>query len=142
MLRSIINSRRVTQISSESGFSLMELIGVLIIFMIVVVVVVLMVSGVFGSSREASMDTDINTIDTAVGQYILKSQGKVPTSNGQLPSEGQYAIIDFNASFKADGKTYSFYPDCIKKLPKHYDEGVWRIDNKGVISVDMEPSEY
>jgi len=134
--------KRNTKMNSESGFSLMELIGVLIIFMIVVVVVVLLVSGVFGSSREASMSTDISTVDTALGQYVLKSQGKVPTASGQLPPDGEYAPIDFNASFTDGGKTYSFYPDCVKRLPRHHDDGVWRIDSKGAVSVDLEPDEY
>ena len=131
-----------TKMNSEGGFSLMELVAVLIIFMIVVVLVVLLVSGVFGSSREASMQTDIDSVDNNIGQYVLKSQGKWPTSSSQLPPDDQYALIDFYASFTVGSKTYSFYPDYIKRLPKHHDEGVWRIDSKGVVSVDLEPSEY
>jgi len=128
--------------NNESGFTLLELTAVLIIFLVLVVVVILQVSGVFGGSREAAMVTDIHTVDTAISGYVLKSQGKVPTTDGNLPTDGEYALIDFNASFTAGGKTWTFYPDVVKKLPKHHDEGVWRINSKGVVSVDIDPREY
>ena len=142
MRRPAIKDEKIGMIKSESGFSLMELIGVCIIFMIVVVVVIMMVTGVFGSSREASMGTDVSTVDTALQQYLLKS-GEFPTANGGRPAEGEYFLIDFNASFVDElGRTRSFHPDCVKKLPRHYNEGVWRIDSTGTVSVDMDPDEY
>ena len=84
------------------------------------------------------LETDINTVDTAVGQYIL-GHGKPPTADGRFPPEGEYALIDFGASFELNGKTWTFSPDFLKKLPKHHDEGVWRIDSKSRVSVDMQP---
>jgi type II secretory pathway pseudopilin PulG len=126
---------------NEGGFTFMEIAAVLLIFLVLIVVVVMQVGGVFGGSRGAAMETDIHTVDTALGQYIL-GYGKPPTSDGNFPSEGDYALIDFNASFNAGGKTWTFYPDFVKKLPKHHDEGVWRIDSNGTVSVNMDPDDY
>ena len=49
---------------------------------------------------------------------------------------------DRNASFVKDGKTMSFYPHFIAQLPRHSDEGVWRIDSAALVSVDMNPDDY
>ncbi len=142
MRRPAIKDEKIGMIKSESGFSLMELIGVCIIFMIVVAVVIVMVTGVFGSSREASLETDVSSVDTALQQYLLKS-GDFPTANGGRPAQGEYFLIDFNASFTDElGRNKSFYPDCIKKLPRHYNEGVWRIDSTGTVSADIDPEQY
>lgn len=127
---------------SERGFSLMELIGVLVILIIVVVVIMMQVSGAFSGSRAASMDSDIHTVETALDQYVLKSMGKVPTVSGNLPADGEYAPLDFNAGFTIGTQTWYFHPDCVKRLPRHHDEGVWRVDHKGVVSVDMDSGEY
>ena len=66
----------------------------------------------------------------------------MPTADGQLPPTGEYALIDFDASLDRLGKTLTFYPHFISELPKHWDEGVWRIDSAARVSVDMEPEEY
>jgi type II secretory pathway pseudopilin PulG len=126
----------------ERGFTTMEVGIFLVIFLVLIVVVILSVSGVFSGGRAAALDTDLHTVDTALQTYVLKSQGKVPTASGTLPGEGEYALIDFNASFTIAGKTWTFYPDCIKKLPKHHDEGVWRVDSSGIVSVDLAPEDY
>ncbi len=125
----------------QSGFSFMEIAAVLLIFLVLVVVVVTQVAGVFGGSRSAAMGTDVHTVETAVSQYILGSM-EAPTADGRFPAQGEYAAIDFNASFTARGKTWALYPDFVKKLPRHHDEGVWRIDSKSVVSIDLEPEDY
>lgn len=136
-----VDGGKMLRRNSESGFTLMELLFVLLIFLVLVAVVIMQVTGVFGGSRAAALETDLHTIDQAVGQYILGSQAP-PTTDGRFPPEGEYALIDFNASFTAAGKTWTFYPDFIKKLPRHADEGVWRIDSKSIVSVDLEPEDY
>jgi len=87
------------------------------------------------------LKTDLHVVDTAVDTYMIDSLS-APTSDGQLPPSGEYALIDFNASFTREGKTLAFYPDYLEKLPRHHDEEVWRIDSAGRVSVAMEPEEY
>jgi hypothetical protein len=89
----------------------------------------------------SSLDVDLHDIKTAVDTYAIQS-GEWPTANGSLPPTGQYALIDFNASFVGSGKTMSFYPHFISKLPRHYDEGVWRIDSAALVSVDIALNKY
>jgi len=125
----------------ESGFTLMELIIVFLVVAILAVVLVLLATGVFGGAHKSAMATDLHTVGIAVDDYYLQSLGKSPTVDGSLPPEGQYSLIDFNASFIDGAKTY-YFKDLLKKLPRHYNEGVWRIDSKMDVSVDMDPKEY
>jgi len=78
---------------------------------------------------------------TSVDAYMITSL-QAPAEDGRLPLRGEYALIDFDASFTKDGKVLSFYPHFIDKLPRHWDEGVWRIDSAARVSVDMDPEEY
>ena len=126
---------------SEQGFTLMELMFVLVIFLIVVAVVIMQVTGVFSGGQAAAMETDIHTVQQAVDQFILASN-QPPTADLRFPGEGLYKAIDFNASITVGMKTYTFVPDFVKKLPRHHDEGVWRIDDKGIVSIDLDPGDY
>jgi len=135
-MRNIIKKR-----NKQGGFSFVELVIALVIVAILVAVVILVTQGFFSKARESALDGDLHSVQTAVDTYAIQS-GKWPTANGSLPATGQYALIDFNASFDKDGKTMSFYPHFISKLPKHSDEGVWRIDNAARVSVDMPRDEY
>jgi type II secretory pathway pseudopilin PulG len=125
----------------EGGFTLMELMIVFLIVAILAVVLVLLSTGVFGGAHKSAMATDLHTAGIAVDDYYLQSLGKSPTVDGSLPPEGQYSLIDFNASFTDGAKTY-YFKDLLKKLPRHYKEGVWRIDSKGDVSVDVDPKDY
>ncbi len=125
----------------ERGFSLLELAIAMLIIAILVSVVILLASGFFSKARETGLKTDLHVVDTAVDTYMIDSLS-APTSDGQLPPSGKYALIDFNASFTREGKTLAFYPDYLEKLPRHHDEEVWRIDSAGRVSVAMEPEEY
>jgi len=127
--------------NKQGGFTFMELMIVLIIFIVLVAVVILLVRGFFGKARESSLDVDLHSVKTAVDAYALQS-GRWPTASGSLPEAGQYALIDFDASFVKEGKTYSFYPSFISILPRYYDEGVWRIDSAALVSVNMTRDKY
>jgi inhibitor of cysteine peptidase len=88
-----------------------------------------------------ALDVDLHSVKTAVDAYVLQA-GEWPTANGSLPPTGQYAMIDFNASFDKEGKIFSFYPHFISNLPRHWDEGVWRIDSAALVSVDIASDKY
>ena len=94
-----------------------------------------------GSAREAALETDLRLVKDAVDAYFAFS-GTVPTEDGRLPPAGKYAPIDFNAGFSLDGNTMSLYPDFLIKLPRHHNEGIWRINSGMKVSVDIDPYEY
>jgi len=127
--------------NKQGGFTFMELMIVLIVFIILTAVVILLVRGFFGKARESSLDVDLREMKTAVDAYAVQSGGEWPTLGGSLPLQGNVSI-DFNASFVKEGKIYSFYPHFISNLPRHWDEGVWRIDSAALVSVDMARDKY
>ena len=132
----------ITKKGREGGFSLLELAIAMLIITALVAVVILMVTGFFSEARETGLEADRDTVQTAFSRYWIDSLGKAPTADGKLPPPGKYALIDFDASFTLEGKTLTFYPDFINKLPRHHDEGVWRIDSEGLVSVDLAPEDY
>ena len=136
MINNMIKKR-----NKQGGFSFVELMIALLIFVILIAVVILATQGFFTKARGTSMQGDIHTVKNAVDAYMLQSF-KAPTENGMLPQSGEYALIDFNASFTQEGKTYKFYPGFLAKLPRHSGEGVWRIDNAGMVSIDMAGDKY
>jgi len=125
----------------ERGFSFLELVIAMLIVVILVAVVVLMVTGFFGKARERGYDADQRIVQNAVNAFATESM-KWPTDDGKLPLTGEYAEIDFHASLNRGGKILSFYPHFLAELPRHADEGVWRIDSTSKVSVDMDPEEY
>jgi general secretion pathway protein G len=133
--------KMTTKKGREGGFSLLELSIAMLIIAILVAVVILMVTGFFSKARETGLQADLHSVQSALNTYMIDS-GSPPTADGELPPPGEYAKIDFDASFTQAGKTFTFYPDYTDKLPKHHDEGVWRIDSRGSVSVDMAPEDY
>ena len=125
----------------QLGFSFFELVVALFVIIILVAVVILATQGFFSGARKAAWETELSVMNTAVDAYMIHSF-KAPTADGKLPLPGEYALIDFDASFPQDGQTLTFYPDFIKKLPRHWDEGVWRIDSASRLSIDMDLEEY
>jgi type II secretory pathway pseudopilin PulG len=120
-----------------------ELMIAMLIFIILIAVVILVTQGFFSKARESALDVDLHSVKTAVDTYAIQS-GKWPTANSSLPPSGQYAPIDFNASFDNSGKIMSFYPHFISKLPRHWDDEpkVWRIDSAALVSIDMDRDKY
>ena len=126
----------------QGGFTFLELVVVLLLLVILVAVVVMAVTGVFGSAVKSAFEADRATLENAVQYYIVKSDGLAPTANGHLPPEGEYAPIDFSATYTPNGMPLSFHPHFIIRLPRHWDEGVWRIDSAALVSIDIDPNEY
>jgi prepilin-type N-terminal cleavage/methylation domain-containing protein len=128
---------------SGRGFSFLELVIALLIILILTAVVILVIRGLFSSATRSAMETEVRNIQTAVDAYNIKSPNGVwPTTDGRLPPQGHYALIDFGATFELDNKTWSFYPHYITNLPRHWDEGVWRLDSAALVTIDMPPEEY
>jgi hypothetical protein len=94
-----------------------------------------------GSARKAALETDLRLVKDAVDAYFAFS-GTVPTEDSRLPPAGEYAPIDFDASYTQDGNTMSLYPDFLIVLPRHHDEGIWRISRGMQVSVDIDPDKY
>ena len=136
-----MTSNMMRKRNKQGGFSFVELIIALLIVIILIAVVILVTQGFFSKARESALDVDLHSVKTAVDTYVLQA-GEWPTADGSLPLTGQYAMIDFKASFEKEGKTFSFYPHFISNLPRHWDEGVWRIDSAALVSVDMAPDKY
>ena len=142
LLRGGIAMNSVRRIQCRNrGFSMFELLVAMFIVMILVAVVILLVTGFFGEASETAWETDLRIMKSSFDSYATQAF-EYPTADGRLPLPGEYALIDFDASFKSEGKELSFYPHFISKLPKHWDEGVWRVDSAGLVSVDMEKEEY
>jgi len=125
----------------ERGFTLLELTVAMLIIVILTAVVLLIVTGMFGGVQVCALEQELDVVQKAVDTYAVKSE-QWPTSDGKLPAYGEYAPIAFLAGFEKNGKMYTFYPHYIATLPKHYNEGVWRIGSNGAVSVDMDPEEY
>ena len=73
---------------------------------------------------------------------MFDSNGRYPTDDGRLPEEGQTKLIMWSASFNYGGTVLAFYPDYLKMKPKYWEQGLWRIDSVGKVSVDIDPSDY
>ena len=135
-MNNIIKKRK-----NQGRFSFMELMVALLIFIILAAVVILLMQGFFTKAKETGLEGDLHNVKTAIDTYAIQSNAW-PTASGRLPAEGNVSI-DFNASFTNDqGKTMSFYPHFIDKLPRHWDEGVWRIDSVALVSIDMDREDY
>jgi len=127
--------------NKQGGFSFVELVIAMLIVIILIAVVILVTQGFFSKARGSALEIDLKDIQTAVGAYAIQSN-EWPTATGNLPLSGN-VTIDFNASFvNEEGKTMSFYPHFISSLPRHSDEGVWRIDSAALVSIDMDRDKY
>ena len=51
-------------------------------------------------------------------------------------------MIFWDASFRYGGQELTFYPDYLKRKPKYWNQGLWRIDSTGIVSVDVNPKDY
>jgi len=132
----------ITKKGREGGFSLLELAIAMLIIGILVAVVILLATGFFSEAREAGWKADLRAMQNAVSDYMIQSNGGWPTVDGKIPLSGEDALIDFDASFTQGGKRFYFYPDFLERLPRHHDEGLWRIDSRGSVWVDIDPEEY
>jgi type II secretory pathway pseudopilin PulG len=127
----------------QGGFSFMELMIALIIFIVAVALIILATQGFFTRAKGTTMGVDIHSVKSGVDNYAIQSGGQFPTTTGLLPPQGRTAEIDFTAYFiDRDGKKWTFYPQFITKLPRHWAEGVWLIDSAALVSVNMNPDDY
>ncbi len=104
-LEDVMMSNMMRKRKKQGGFTFMELMVALIIVIVLVAVVILVTRGFFSKARESALDVDLHSVKTAVDAYVLQA-GEWPTANGSLPPTGQYALIDFNASFRQRWEDY------------------------------------
>ena len=128
--------------NKQGGFTLIESIIVIVLAVGVVFVAYHFGWGARSEAGEKRLGTDVRTIEQAVGAYILKSNGLYPTDDGKRPQYEHPKFIMWDASFTAGNKTYAFHPDFIKRNPRHWNEGIWRVDRMARVSVDINPKEY
>ncbi|MFC2068590.1 type II secretion system protein [Chloroflexota bacterium] len=126
----------------ESGLGLLETILIVAVVGILLVVFYFLGWGSPGKAGPRALATDTQTIETAVGAYIINSNGLYPTIDGKIPERGKTKIIMWDASFTHNSQEWSFYPDFIKKRPGHWDEGIWRVDDVGKVKVNIDPENY
>ena len=128
--------------NNQGGFTLIESIFIIALMVGLAFVVYHFGWGTSGEAEVEALQTDIKTMQTAVGAYILKSNGLYPTNDSKLPEAGEYKLIMWDSSFASGGQRLSFYPDFIKRLPRHWNEGVWRIDSGGRVLATTDPEGY
>jgi hypothetical protein len=134
--------------NNQRGLTILGLFSVLLVLTFFAAIVGGIVYAFYWAHQETGMEGDVRRVQSAVDAYATASFEDTgtymwPTADGELPKPGQDTAIDFYASFqgKAGGKR-SFYPDFLPDLPRHYSSGVWRIDSKGDVSVNLERGEY
>jgi hypothetical protein len=128
--------------NKQGGFSVVESILIVAAIVVLGYVIYHFGWGMPTAAGERLLKTDIGTIEKAVGMYVLNSNGLYPTDDGKLPPEGEYKWLLWDASYTKGGKQISFYPVVLARLPRHWDEGVWRIDSVGRVSVTVNPKDY
>jgi len=128
--------------NNHGGFTLVESILVIAVMVAAVFAIYYFGWATKGKAGEQALAQDVDTMQKAIGMYLLESNGLYPTDNGQLPDAGKHKLIVWGASFTSGGGTLSFYPDIVKRLPKHWDEGIWRIDSSGEVSASINPGDY
>ena len=137
----MISSERAFR-RKQRGYSIMGLLSALLVVTILVAVVGVIVYFFYTSSRTTSMEGALKEVRAAVSVFVTESS-EWPTLDGKLPPDGEDAPINFSAGFTDNtGKTVRFYPHFLKDLPRHWNSGVWLIDSRGDVSVDLGPGEY
>ena len=134
-------NRQLTKRRNELGWTLLELLAVLFVVMILAAIVILLMRGFFSGARETALDTNLKSMKSAVDAYMTEAF-KAPTEDGMLPTGDELKLIDFDASFDSNGTAKTFYPHYLGELPRHWDEGVWKLDYAGRVVFDMAPEEY
>lgn len=136
------------RINNERGFTIMGLFWALLTITFFAAIVGGIVYAFYWAHQETGMEGDVRRVQNAVNAYSTASFEATgmynwPTLDGQLPKPGQDAAIDFFASFYGGGGVkQSFYPDFLPGLPRHWNAGVWRLDSKGGVSVNLERGQY
>lgn len=141
-LRRSLPQKNIMPGNRQGGFSLVESI-----IMGAVAVAVVAAIWYFGwamrePAGQTALDTHVVMVQKSVNLYLFDSNGRFPTDNGDLPANGEYKAINWEASFVTGGQRLAFYPNYVERKPKYWDKGVWLIDSVGEVSVNISPTEY
>ena len=133
---------------SDQGFTLVESIIIVAVFVAIGFTIYYLGWGAREKAGGQALAQDIKTTQNAVADYLFDSylathKGQYPTDDGTLPGSGESKLIFWDASFISDNTPVYFKEYFGKdRLPRHWDEGVWRIDGLGDVTVDIDPDEY
>lgn len=128
--------------NNHGGFTLVESILVIAVMFAAAFAVYYFGWATKGKAGEQALAQDVDTVQKAIGMYLLESNGLYPTEDNRLPKAGEHKLIIWQSSFSKAGKEAFFYPDFIRRLPRHWDEAIWRIDSSGEVSANINPGDY
>ena len=128
--------------TNQDGFSIFESFVIIAAILTLGFVIYHFGWGIKGQAGEKLLETDIDALQKAVGMYLLDSNGLYPTKDGKLPEKGEHKLIMWYATYTSGGRQMAFYPVILARLPRHWNEGVWRIDSEGRVSVTTSPGDY
>ncbi len=128
--------------NNQGGFSLIESILIVIVMVALGFTIYHFGWGARGEAGVTALETHLDILQKAMNLYVFDSNGLYPTDDGTLPDDGEYKSITWDAGVTTGGQRLLFYPDYVKRRPKRWDQGVWRIDSIGKISVTINPEDY
>jgi competence protein ComGC len=126
----------------QGGFTLVESIVIVVLAVGIIFAIYHFGWGVKEPAGETALEAHLDTMQKAVDLYMFDSNGLYPTDDGELPARGEDKLIVWSADFTLGGKQLVFYPDYLKRKPGHWDEGIWRINSVGIVSIDINPEDY
>ena len=95
----------------QTGFTLIELVVVIVILGILATVVVFSVRGITDQGKDNGCDTDVSTVEVALESYFAKyGSSEVPTQT-QIQAAGLIRDISTNASITG-ANTVTRAGDC------------------------------
>lgn len=112
----------------RKGFTLVELLIVMVIIAILVGIVAIASQALIGRGAETACDTERNIIEIGVISYLTETYDEYPTINGTVPADIEWELISKYLNLDA-GQT----------APATDENCDWQLDGEGniVASVNM-----
>lgn len=104
-----MEQRELDTPNKDKGFTLVELLIVVVILGILATVVVFSVRGITSEAETAGCDADERTLQTAIEAYAAENEGALPANEAALVG-GEYLQAEsdkWNFTVSVDGESYS-----------------------------------